>query len=59
MTRRAEVVSPLAVAVDRRSWTLVALYLLLGVAQAASRLPPEAVEGLLEALEGPPGRGES
>jgi hypothetical protein len=50
--------SPLAVAVERRAWTLVALYLLLGVAEAASRLPPEAVEGLLEALEGSPGRGE-
>ena len=50
--------SPLAVAVERRAWTLIALYLLLGVAEAASRLPPEAVEGLLEALEGPPGRAE-
>jgi hypothetical protein len=50
--------SPLAIAVERRAWTLVALYLLLGVAEAASRLPPETVEGLLEALEGPPGRGE-
>lgn len=50
--------SPLAIAVERRAWTLVALYLLLGVAEAASRLPPEAVEGLLEALEGSPGRGQ-
>jgi hypothetical protein len=50
--------SPLALAVERRAWTLVALYLLLGVAQAASRLPPDAVEGLLEALEGSAGRGE-
>ena len=50
--------SPLAVAVERGAWTLVALYLLLGVVEAASRLPPEAVEGLLEALEGSPGRGE-
>jgi hypothetical protein len=50
--------SPLAMVVERRAWTLVALYLLLGVAEAASRLPPEAVEGLLEALEGSPGRGE-
>ena len=38
---------------------MVALYLLLGVVEAASRLPPEAVEGLLEALEGSPGRGEA
>jgi hypothetical protein len=50
--------STLAVAVERRAWTLVALYILLGVTEAASRLPPEAVEGLLEALEGSPGRGE-
>ena len=50
--------SPLALAVERRAWTVVALYLLLGVAEAASRLPPDAVEGLLEALEGSAGRGE-
>jgi len=48
----------LAAAVERRAWTLVAFYLLLGVVEAASRLPPGAVEGLLEVLEGPPGRGE-
>jgi len=51
-------VSPLALAVERRAWTLVALYLLLGVAEAASRLPPDAVKGLLEVLEGSTGRGE-
>ena len=50
--------SSLAVAVKRRAWTLVAIYLLLGVVEAASRLPPETVEGLLEALEGSPGRDE-
>lgn len=50
--------SALTVAVERRAWTLVALYLLLGVAEAASRLPPDAVEGLLEALEGLPRCGE-
>jgi len=50
--------SALATAVERRAWTLVALYLLLGVVEAASRLPPEAVEGLLEILKGSPGRGE-
>ena len=50
--------SALAVAVERRAWTLVALYLLLGVVEAASRLPPEALEGLLKVLEEPPGRGE-
>jgi hypothetical protein len=51
-------VPPLALAVERRAWTLVALYLLLGVAEAASRLPPDAVEGLLETLEGSAGRGD-
>jgi hypothetical protein len=44
--------------VEHRAWSLVALYLLLGVAEAASRLPQEAVEGLLEALEESPGHGQ-
>ena len=39
-------------AVERRAWSVVALYLLLGVAEAASRLPPETLENLLELLEG-------
>ena len=30
--------SPLAVAVERKAWTLVALYLLLGGVEAASRI---------------------
>ena len=38
-------------AVERRAWSAVALYLLLGVAEAASRLPPETLENLLELLE--------
>lgn len=46
--------SRLAIAVERQDWTLVALYLLLGVAELASKLPPDAVTGLLELLEGPP-----
>jgi hypothetical protein len=46
--------SRLAIAVERKEWTVVALYLLLGVAEAASKLPPDAVIGLLEVLEGAP-----
>jgi hypothetical protein len=46
--------SILARAIERRDWRLAALCLLLGVADAASRLPPEALESLLELLEGVP-----
>jgi hypothetical protein len=46
--------SRLAVAVERKEWTVVALYLLLGVAEVTSKLPPDAVTGLLEVLEGTP-----
>ena len=41
----------LPVAIERRVWTLAALCLLLGVADAASRLPPETLENLLELLD--------
>ena len=47
--------STLALAVERRAWSLAALCLLLGVADVAARLPPETLESLLELLEGPPG----
>lgn len=47
----------LAGAVERREWSLVAVYLLLGVVEAAAKLPPDAIEGLLELLEGTPRRG--
>lgn len=40
----------LAVAIDEQQWELAALYLLLGVTQAAAQLPPEALDGLLEIL---------
>jgi hypothetical protein len=49
--------SRLAVAVERQQWTVVALHLLLGVAEAASKLPPDSLNGLLEVLEGTPRRG--
>ncbi len=48
----------LSLALDRKEWTLAALYLLLGVAEAASRLPPDTFESLLELLEGMPGDDE-
>jgi hypothetical protein len=43
--------SALAIALERRDWSLAALCLLLGVAEVASRLPPETLEALLELLE--------
>jgi len=42
--------SALALAIERKEWELAALYLLLGVSQAAAKLPPEAIYGLLEVL---------
>ncbi len=45
--------SVLAVALERRSWSLAALCLLLGVVDAAARLTPEALEELLDLLEAP------
>ena len=57
----------LAVAIERQRWDLASLCLLWGVTYAAAALPPDAIEGLIEALEagaepGPasrqrPGRG--
>ena len=38
------------VAIQKQQWELVALYLLLGVARAADRLPPDTVAGLLAVL---------
>ena len=43
--------SVLALAIERRDWPLAALCLLAGVAEAASQLPPETLESLLELLE--------
>jgi hypothetical protein len=45
-------VTPLAVAVERRDWRSVALYLLLGVSDAAAALPQEALAALLDLLGG-------
>ncbi len=46
--------SRLAIAVERREWNVVALYLLLGLAEVTAKLPPDALTGLLEVLEGLP-----
>ena len=45
----------LATAIERREWEAAALCLLVAVAEAANRLPPEALEEMLELLaaEGP------
>lgn len=45
--------SVLAMALERRSWPLVSLCLLLGMVDAAARLTPEALEQLLDLLEAP------
>jgi hypothetical protein len=44
----------LAAAVEQRQWRLVSLYLLLGVSETASRLPPETLTELLDLLGGAP-----
>ena len=40
----------LALAIERRQWPLVSLYLLTGVADAAQKLPPGSLAALLELL---------
>ncbi|MBF8266520.1 MAG: hypothetical protein HW388_28 [Dehalococcoidia bacterium] len=42
----------IATAIERQNWEVVALCLLQGLVQVASRLPPETLHHLLEALEG-------
>ncbi|MDA0987720.1 MAG: hypothetical protein O2783_01010 [Chloroflexi bacterium] len=42
----------IATAIERQDWEVVAVCLLRGFAQVASRLPPETLHQLLEALEG-------
>lgn len=45
-------------AVDQQQWDVVAVCLLRGFVQAASRLPPETLQYLLETLEGGAGAAE-
>ena len=49
--------SALALAIERKEWELTALYLLLGVSQAAAKLPPDAIYGLLAVLAAEGGEG--
>ncbi len=44
----------LAVAIERRDWELAALCLLVGVTQAAEKLPAETVDQLIELLAAEP-----
>ena len=39
-------------AIEAKRWELVWLYLLLGVTEAASKLPPESLSALLDLLAG-------
>jgi hypothetical protein len=39
-------------AIERKQWEVVCLYLLLGVTEAASKLPPESLSALLDLLAG-------
>lgn len=42
----------IATAIERQDWQVVAICLLRGFVQVASRLPPETLHHLVEALEG-------
>jgi len=45
-------VTAFEVAVERRQWTLVSLYLLLAIHETAARLPPESLVALIDLLGG-------
>jgi len=42
----------IGVAIERQDWRLVSLYLLLGVSEAAAKLPAESLVALLGILGG-------
>jgi len=44
--------SVLARAIARKQWELAALCLLLGLLEAALKVPPDSLEGLIEVVEG-------
>jgi hypothetical protein len=48
-------VTAFEIAVERRQWQVVALYLLLGISEAASKLPPESLTALIDLLGGESG----
>ena len=49
--------TPLAVAVERKQWSLVSLYLLIGVTEAAAKLPAESLTALIDILGDAAGPG--
>jgi hypothetical protein len=57
MRRRRQ--SLLALAIERKDWDAAAVVLLYGVMQAMKRMPPEAIEEMIELLsEEPPRRAK-
>ena len=50
MARKA-MATLLATAITQQRWDIAALCLLLGLAQALSKLPPDAIEGVLDVLD--------
>ena len=42
--------TPLAVAIERKQWQIVALRLLIGISDAAHKLPPESLNELIDLL---------
>ena len=50
--REEETVSVLAIAIERRQWELAALCLVLGLLEAVSKLPADAIIGLFDVLDG-------
>ena len=47
--------STLSLAMGEGYWELAALCLLLGLVQVISQLPPDAIEGLIEVVDGKKG----
>jgi hypothetical protein len=46
--------SALAIAVEKQRWDIAAYWLLLGITEAAAKLPPDALGDLLAVLEEAP-----
>jgi hypothetical protein len=49
----------LSIAIEQKRWEAAAYCLLLGIIEAANKLPPDAVSTLLAALEEAPDHGLS
>lgn len=48
----------LAEVIEQREWEVASVYLLMGLAEALSRLPKDAVVGLIDVVEGGPDEKE-